>query len=377
MGAMRNPLRKVSLSYFVCITLIVVLLASSLWMLAVLLTSGHNEKLQAERDGRIVEVGLNSGGSAERIPETAPSVPYPESSAAAAKDAPPVEPMPVVAALPPPAPSSPPAGIALPNAPADFITENTELGHLPRISKEGEKPWRYYGREPAADAKAPRVAILIVGLGLSRELTDQALRLPPEISFTLSAYAPDVAVWAAAARAWGHELFVELPLEPLNYPANDPGPQGLISQLPVQENNKRLRWALTRFPGYAGVFFSPDERFTHSKDAVEPLLHFLNARGLMVAAATAKPSDSLKEAAKQTGLPILYAEHIVEEDASDHTLGIQLLEMENIARRTGQVLTVIPASPAALAAVAKWSQVAKNKGFYMVPVSTLARLKFS
>ena len=43
-----------------------------------------------------------------------------------------------------------------------------------------------------------------------------------------------------AARAAGHELFLEVPLEPFDYPDNDPGPETLLTGQPPRANLDKL-----------------------------------------------------------------------------------------------------------------------------------------
>ena len=55
------------------------------------------------------------------------------------------------------------------------------------------------------------------------------------------------------ARQAGHEVLLQIPLEPLDYPSKDPGPHTLLTTLPPDENFKRLQWLMSRFTGYVGI----------------------------------------------------------------------------------------------------------------------------
>ena len=111
-----------------------------------------------------------------------------------------------------------------------------------------------YARPTNADASRPRVAILIRGLGLSQSATQTAIdTLPPEITLSFVPYPKDLQSWVNKARAAGHEVMLELPMEPYDYPDNDPGPSTLLTGLEPDENTKRLEWLLSRFTGYVGV----------------------------------------------------------------------------------------------------------------------------
>ena len=55
------------------------------------------------------------------------------------------------------------------------------------------------------------------------------------------------------AQRAGHEIFLDIPMEPVGYPVNDPGPLTLLTSLGAVGNLSRLEKALGRTEGYAGV----------------------------------------------------------------------------------------------------------------------------
>ena len=54
------------------------------------------------------------------------------------------------------------------------------------------------------------------------------------------------------ARAAGHEVMLEAPMEPSDYPTNDPGPYTLLADSQPPETVRRLEWLLSRASGYFG-----------------------------------------------------------------------------------------------------------------------------
>jgi len=69
------------------------------------------------------------------------------------------------------------------------------------------------------------VALIIGGLGLNAATTRQAIEsLPPEVTLSFVPYADGLQGWIDMARAAGHEVMLEAPMEPADYPSNDPGP---------------------------------------------------------------------------------------------------------------------------------------------------------
>ena len=142
------------------------------------------------------------------------------------------------------------AGTALLADPA--LIENTAQGPMPRIADDGRKPMTAYAA-PAAAGKL-KIAIVMSGLGLSARATQGALDgLPAAITLGFLPYAGDVGHWVALARARGHEVVLQVPMEPFDFPESDPGPHTLRAGQDEDANRQRLAWAMTRFTGYAGV----------------------------------------------------------------------------------------------------------------------------
>ena len=73
------------------------------------------------------------------------------------------------------------------------------------------------------------------------------------MTLAFAPYADDVQRWVAKARELGHEVLLEVPMEPFDFPDSDPGPHTLRSGASEDANIRKLTWSLTRFTGYAGI----------------------------------------------------------------------------------------------------------------------------
>src|SRR5215472_17368560 len=133
------------------------------------------------------------------------------------------------------------------------LIEQTPQGPLPRIAADGRMPLTTYA-PPASTAKGPRIAIVVGDLGLSAKGTAAAIQnLPAGITLAFVPYENDVSRWVGEARRTGHEVLLEVPMEPYDFPDSDPGPHTLRAAVGEETNNERLVWSLTRFTGYAGI----------------------------------------------------------------------------------------------------------------------------
>ena len=115
--------------------------------------------------------------------------------------------------------------------PNDSLLEDSPFGKLPITGPSGLRPMDQYAR-PWSGARGTRVAIVVSGLGLSQTGTQRAIeKLPEEITLAFAASGNSLQRWMQDARRGGHEILIQVPFEPFDYPGNNPGPDTLLTSL--------------------------------------------------------------------------------------------------------------------------------------------------
>ena len=276
------------------------------------------------------------------------------------------------------APASAPAvgpEIALGPVPDPGLVRESPTGPLPVIGEDGRQAWRVYARPFEELYDRPRVAILLGGMGMSQSATNAAIQqLPGEVTLAFAAYAPNLDDWIAQARAAGHEVMLQVPMEPFNYPANDPGPHTLLTSLSPEENIERLEWLLSRFVGYVGVTNFMGSKFTASPDHLRPVLHNLKERGLMVLDSRASRNSVAAELSDEIGVPHAVNNRFVDSEASRVAIDGRLSELERIARATGTAVGIGYPFPVTIERLAAWIETLDEKGLVLAPMSAVALL---
>jgi len=278
---------------------------------------------------------------------------------------------PTRAATPPPSRGS---QTPLPAAPDPALVTEGPTGPLPIIAPDGRQAWQVYARPFAQDRKRPRIAIVVQGIGFSDAATTAAIqKLPGAVSLSFEPYAPDVQRGINAARAAGHEVFLQLPMEPLDYPASDPGPHTLLTSLRPEQNIDRLTWLLSRFTGYAGVITFMGDKFTASTESLTPVLQEARDRGLMLLDAKSSRNSVAAQVAADLNMPRAVNNRFIDTEASRVSIDARLLELERIAQQTGTAVGIgTRPYPVTIERVAAWAATLDAKGFDLVPVSAIA-----
>lgn len=258
-------------------------------------------------------------------------------------------------------------GPPLPAAPLPGLTEPGPGGLLPMIGPGGRTPFQAYAR-PFKDNGKPRIALVVGGLGLNAGATRAAIeRLPPEVTLSFVPYADGLQGWIDLARADGHEVMIEIPMEPLDYPNNDPGPYTLLASARPEETTKRLEWLLSRATGYFAVTNYLGGRFMGSDQGMGAFLAALKARGLGFL------DDGSAGRRSGGGLPRASADAVVDAQLSSEAVDRQLLALEAAALQRGQALGSGFAYPLTIDKVIRWSQGLPARGYQLAPASAVAR----
>ncbi len=251
------------------------------------------------------------------------------------------------------------------------LVENTSQGPLPRIADDGRKPMTAYAA-PAPISTKFKIAIVVNGLGLSALATKAALDgLPSGVTLGFAPYAGDVATWVSDARARGHEVLLEVPMEPLDFPDSDPGPHTLRAGQEEEANIQRLTWALTRFTGYAGVTNLLGQRFLSDSQALSPVLTYLNRRGLYVFDNGAASQSVLPSVAGQVGILAAQSGPAIDSIQTAPEIDRRLSDLETQARANGSAVGAAFLYPVSIARIAAWAKGLESRGFVLVPVSAI------
>jgi uncharacterized protein len=297
----------------------------------------------------------------------APAILSPEEQTALA--APPATPQTPVAPPPPPV-ALPPVigGLAIANP---EVIEKSPQGALPRIADNGLTPMRAYA-VPVAAGNRPRIAVVISGLGISARSTAAAINiLPPGVTLAFAPYANDAQRWVALARQKGHEVLLEVPMEPYDFPDSDPGQYTLRTGVGEDLNTRKLTWSLSRFTGYVGVTNLLGGRFLSEAGAVEPMFTALTRRGLLFFDNGSATRSVAPEVAARVGIPFRQASLTIDSIQAAMEIDHRLSDLESEARSKGSAVGAGFLYPVTVDRVNQWSRSLAGRGLVLAPISSI------
>jgi uncharacterized protein len=255
---------------------------------------------------------------------------------------------------------------------AALLTEQGPNGPLPVIGPDGSRVMDVFARPFDKADQRPRIAIIVTGLGLSVEPSKAAIdKLPAPVTLSFVPYSAELNPIIDLARKAGHEIVLEIPMEPFDYPENDPGPYALLTQLSADENDKRLSWIMSRFTGYAGVSNYLGGQFLTDRKALKPALTSLQSRGVYFLDTSVSPGSVGVQVAGEVGLVARRTDIILDVIQSKEAIDDQLADLERAARETGRAVGVAFIYPVTIERIALWAEKLGERGFALAPVSAM------
>lgn len=268
-----------------------------------------------------------------------------------------------------PVPAEQPAG--LPAAPFPELVRQGPLGALPVIGSDGRAPWQAYGR-PFTLPGTPRVSIIVTGLGLNPEATDAAItRLPPGVTLSFSPYAKALDAQIRKARSYGHEVMLDLPMEPDNFPAKDPGPLAMLTALPQNDNLTRLETIMGKAAGYTGFVNHMGAKYGANRVQMRTVLESLSQRGLLYVH-TAPPEGLLENA--DLAVPSAVSLMAIDERPFRESIDARLKYVAEAAKIRGSAVAVARPYPVTFERIARFAAEMGRLGVALAPASASVRV---
>jgi len=252
------------------------------------------------------------------------------------------------------------------------LLEKTRYGMIPVIAN-GLKPFTVYAAEAdrARAAKVPVVSIVVGGLGVGAAKTTEAImKLPGAVTLAFTPYGSDPGKLAERARAQHHEILLQIPMEPYDYPDNDPGPQTLLATLGPEENLDRLYWHLGRLQGYAGIANFMGARFVATDTAMTPIIREAAKRGLAYFDDGSAPRSAAQALAAGQAIPFAKGDLAIDAVPTSAEIDQSLAKLEALAKERGFAIGTASALPISIDRISAWVKTLDAHGVMLVPLTT-------
>jgi hypothetical protein len=259
-------------------------------------------------------------------------------------------------------------------APQPSQIQVANIAPVPPVMAGGEPAWLKNSVAFVAPPNRPLIAVVLDDVGVARGHAELAIEMPGVITLSFMTYADDVEDMAARARAKGHELMLHVPMEPLDGNV-DPGPHALTVNASDSDLLARLDWDLSRFPGYIGINNHMGSRFTQDERGMRVVLEELKRRNLLFLDSRTISTTLGDSLAAKLGVPHVMRDVFLDDEMDGRAVLKQLAQAEKVAAAKGHAIAIGHPHPATLAAIRAWMPQAEARGFVIVPLSVVAKLR--
>jgi len=263
------------------------------------------------------------------------------------------------------------------NAPSGWQGDSELQAALPPAmpGPAGPALWQQNAIAMAPTGGRPMIAIVLDDVGVNRRGAQKAIALPAPLTLSFMTYANDLPAMTAAAHRAGHELMLHVPMQPVS-DAMDPGPNVLRDDLPRFELMQRLAWGLARFDGYVGINNHMGSRFTASPDGMALVMEELRRRGLLFLDSVTAADSVAGRMAARSGVAYAVRDVFLDNEPDDlASIHRQLAILEQTARERGYAIGIGHPHDGTVTALQQWIPEMRKRGFALVPISGIVRLR--
>lgn len=218
----------------------------------------------------------------------------------------------------------------------------------------------------------PRLVIVIDDLGESRNAVDTLLALDYPVTFAFWPHARHTDAGARAAHARGREVIVHMPMEPLGYPAVNPGPGVLLIGMDAGRIRALTEAGIAAVPYATGLNNHMGSRFTQHASAVAAVLAVLGERGLFMLDSLTHGRSVFAAEAERMGVTRHRRNVFLDVEPAKAKVLAALRKAERIAMLSGQAIAIGHPLPGTLAALKDWQRL-RNVNVRIVRLCDLPR----
>ena len=252
----------------------------------------------------------------------------------------------------------------------------TVTSEPPKSKSKSKAPADIYARKFANPEGLPMVGLVIGGLGMNATQTQLAIDdLPADVTLSFALDSKKLDHWIKTARADGHEVLIEVPMEAYDYGRMKMHPDTLLAGADAKSNLTRLEAVLARTSGYFGIVNYQGAKFAADKASATPVLERLSEKGLAFIDDGSFERTSLESLSRASGLRYARAAGPIDARQTPADISAELMDLESLALEKGAAFGSGYAFPVTVEAAKVWISQLDEKGLVLAPVSAITNTR--
>lgn len=188
--------------------------------------------------------------------------------------------------------------------------------------------------------KLPKLAIIIDDLGYDKRIAEKFLNLDAAFTFSILPYSPYQKKIVRLAQDKGLEIMLHLPMEPIEYPAVNPGPGTLLTSMSPDQLIKQLEKNLDSLPSAKGVNNHMGSRLTTESTQMYQIFSVLKKRELFFVDSRTTADSLCKPSASLFKVPFAQRDVFIDHLQNPEFIRKQIGELIEIAQQHGEAIGI-------------------------------------
>jgi polysaccharide deacetylase 2 family uncharacterized protein YibQ len=186
----------------------------------------------------------------------------------------------------------------------------------------------------------PRIAIIIDDFGYDKNIAKKFSELKAVLTFSILPFSPYQVTIAKLAQAKGFDTMLHLPMEPMEYPAVNPGPGTLLTSMTPDQLLKQLEKNLDAVPYIKGVNNHMGSKMTAESSQMYQIFSILKKRGLFFIDSRTTAETLCEPSARLFQIPFAQRDVFLDHLQDQNFIRQQLKKLVRIAQRNGQAVGI-------------------------------------
>jgi uncharacterized protein len=196
------------------------------------------------------------------------------------------------------------------------------------------------GRIPKPKSFLPKVAIIIDDMGYDSTIAEKFLSLNVPLTFSVFPHSPSRDRIIRSAKAKGQDIMLHLPMEPVEYPAVDPGPGALLTCMSPDQIISRLNANLDSLSFVKGVNNHMGSRMTAVSTQMYQILSALKKRDLFFIDSLTTSQSLCRSCAHILQIPFAQRDVFLDHVVDAGTIRIKIGQLIRIADHYGEAVGI-------------------------------------
>lgn len=235
----------------------------------------------------------------------------------------------------------------------------------------------YYDSAPYENRVTGKsIAIVIDDFGtIGGDLLDGFLDLDREVSFAILPFQTNSVSTMNKARQQNRETLIHVPMEPIGYPALDPGPEAILVQMSPSEIERTINRFINHLPYCKGVNNHMGSLATTEDDVMEVVMNVLKEKGLYFLDSRTSNVSVAYQVAQKAHIPAFQNKIFLDSpDVSDATFETKLQQIIAMSNSNPNLIAITHChNDAKLQYIKRFITRLKQAGFSLVPLSRLGQ----